>query len=78
MEEKQHLAEKKRKANEKGWRFSKIENFLKERQEIYNANQRELNSVKLELVKSDNQFLYDYFFFIFMETVICARANWYD
>ena len=46
--------------------LSKTENFLKERQEIYNANQRELNSLQLELVKSDNQFLYDSFFF-FME-----------
>ena len=52
--------------------FSKIEHFLKEHQEIYNANQRELNSLQLELVKSDNQFLNDYY------DVICPRANWYD
>ena len=58
--------------------LSKIENFLKERQEIYNANQRELNSLQLELVKSDNQFLYDYFFFFYEGNVICPRANWYD
>ena len=37
---------------------------MKERQEIYNANQRELNSLQLELVKSDNEFLYDNFFFM--------------
>jgi len=33
---------------------SEIESVLKENQEIYDANQRKLNSLKLELVKLDN------------------------
>ena len=31
-----------------------MENILKENQKIYDANQRKLNSLQLELVKSDN------------------------
>ena len=42
---------------------SEIENIWKECQEVYDANQRELNSLQLELVKSDNKLLYDYIFF---------------
>ena len=34
--------------------MSEIESVLKENQEIYDANQRKLNSLKLELVKLDN------------------------
>ena len=41
---------------------SEIENISKERQEVYNANQRELNCLQLALVKSDNKLLYDYIF----------------
>ena len=42
--------------------LSEIENIWKELQEVYDANQRELNSLQLELVKSDNKLLYDYTF----------------
>ena len=41
---------------------SEIENIWKESQEAYDANQRELNCLQLELVKSDNKLLYDYIF----------------
>ena len=41
---------------------SEIENIWKESQEVYDANQRELNCLQLELVKSENKLLYDYFF----------------
>ena len=41
---------------------SEIENIWKERKEVYDANQRELNCLQLELVKSDNKLLYDYIF----------------
>ena len=34
--------------------MSEIESILKENQEIYDTNQRNLNSLKLELVKLDN------------------------
>ena len=39
---------------ERRWHVSEIENILKENQKIYDANQRKLNSLQLELVKSDN------------------------
>ena len=39
-----------------------IENIWKELQEVYDANQRGLNSLQLELVKSGNKLLYDYIF----------------
>ena len=41
---------------------SEIENIWKECQEVHDANQRGLNSLQLELVKSDNELLYDYIF----------------
>ena len=41
---------------------SEIENIWEESQEVYDANQRELNCLQLELVKSDNKLLYDYIF----------------
>ena len=41
---------------------SEVENIWKELQEVYHANQRGLNSLQLELVKSDNKLLYDYIF----------------
>ena len=41
---------------------SEVENIWKELQEVYDANQRGLNSLQLELVKSDNKLLYDYIF----------------
>ena len=45
---------RKRKVEERRWYVSEIDNILKENQEIYDANQRELNSLQLELVKSVN------------------------
>ena len=41
---------------------SEIENIWKKCQEVYDANQRELNSLQLKLVKSDSKLLYDYIF----------------
>ena len=41
---------------------SEVENICKELQEVYDAIQRGLNSLRLELVKSDNKLLYDYIF----------------
>ena len=38
---------------ERRWHVSEIESISKENQEIYDANQRKLNSLKLELVKLD-------------------------
>ena len=37
---------------ERRWHVSEIESVLKENQEIYDANQRKLNPLQLELVKS--------------------------
>ena len=45
---------RKRKVKERRWHVSEIETILKENQEIYDANQRKLNSLKLELVKLEN------------------------
>ena len=41
---------------------SEIENVWKELQEVYDANQRGLNSLQLKLVKSHSKLLYDYIF----------------
>ena len=44
----------KRKVKETRWHVSEMESVLKENQEIYDANQRKVNSLELELVKLDN------------------------
>ena len=55
---------------------SEVENICKELQEVYDANQRGLNSLQLELVKSDNKLLYDYIFLKAMPFILWA--NWYE
>ena len=53
---------RKRKVKERRWHVSGIENILKENQEIYGANQRELSSVQLEyVIKSDNATWFHFF-----------------
>ena len=55
---------------------SETENIWKERQEVHDANQRGLNSLQLELVKSDNELLYDYGTFFLKAMPFILRANW--
>ena len=43
------------------WHVSEIESILKKDQEIYDANQKKLNSLKLELVKLDNSTWINFF-----------------
>ena len=49
---------RKRKVKERRWHVSDIENILKDHQDLYGANQRELSSLQLEtiyiIIKSDN------------------------
>ena len=41
---------RKRKVKERRWHVSDIENILKDHQDLYGANQRELSSLQLEII----------------------------
>ena len=65
----------KTKAKERRNHLSEIEKKLKERQESFDANPTEDNSIQLEMITSEYNSLYDN---ITEGNIIRSRANWYE
>lgn len=65
----------KTKAKERRSRLSEIEKKLKERQQLFDGNPTEDNSIELEMISSEYNSLYDY---ITEGNIIRSKANWYE